>query len=53
MPKPVRLCSLTRGEQRVLRAKLKDLSLSVRVHQWYRIIDEVRKGRGVVEAQRW
>ena len=50
MPKPVRLRSLTRGEQRVLRAKLKDLSLSVRVHQRYRIIDEVRKGRGVVEA---
>jgi hypothetical protein len=50
MPKPVRLRSLTRGERRVLRAKLKDLSLSVRVHQRYRIIDEVRKGRGVVEA---
>ena len=50
MPKPVRLRSLTRGEQRVLRAKLKDLSLSVRVHQRYRIIDEVQRGRGVVEA---
>jgi transposase len=50
MPKPVRLRSLTRGEQRVLRTKLKDLSLSVRVHQRYRIIDEVRRGRGVVEA---
>ena len=49
-PYPVRLRALTRGEQRVLRAKLKDLSLSVRVHQRYRIIDEVRKGRGVVEA---
>lgn len=50
MPKPVRLRSLTRAEQRVLRAKLKDLSLSVRVHQRYRLIDEVRRGRGVVEA---
>src|SRR5438128_6512294 len=50
MPKPVRLRPLSRGEQRVLRLKLKDLSMSVRVHQRYRIIDEVRKGRGVVEA---
>jgi len=50
MPKPVHLRPLTRREQRVLRSKLKDLSLSVRVHQRYRIIAEVRKGRGVVEA---
>ena len=52
MPKPVRLRALTRAEQRVLRAKVKDLSLSVRVHQRYRLIDEVRRGRGVVEASR-
>lgn len=50
MPKPVRLRRLTGREQRVLQAKLRDLSLSVRVHQRYRIIDQVRKGRGVVEA---
>ena len=50
MPKPVRLRPLTRREHRVLQIKLRDLSLSVRVHQRYRIIDEVRKGRGVVEA---
>jgi transposase len=50
MPRPVQLRRLTRREQRVLQDKLKDLSLSVRVHQRYRIIEEVRRGRGVVEA---
>jgi transposase len=50
MPKLVQLRPLTRREQRVLQDKLRDLSLSVRVHQRYRIVDEVRKGRGVVEA---
>jgi transposase len=30
--------------------KLKDLSLSARVHQRYRMINEVRQGRGIVEA---
>jgi hypothetical protein len=37
---PLRL--LKSSEQRVLRFKLRDLSLSVRVHQRYRIIDQVR-----------
>src|SRR6516162_8868600 len=50
MPKPVRLRALTRREQRVLQGKLRNLPLSVRVHQRYRIVDEIRKGRGVVEA---
>ena len=50
MPRPVQLRRLTRREQRVLQDKLKDLSLSVRVHQRYRIIEEVRRGRGVMEA---
>jgi len=50
MPKPVALRPLTRREQRVLRDKLKDLSLSARVHQRYRIIDEIRKGRTVLDA---
>lgn len=50
MPKPVHLRPLTRLEQRVLPGRLKDLSLSVRVHQRRRIIDEVRQGRAVVEA---
>jgi hypothetical protein len=50
MPKPVRLRRLTQREQRVLGAKLRDLSLSVRVHQRYRVVDEVHKGRSVLEA---
>ncbi len=33
-----------------MQGKLRDLSLSVRIHQRYRIIEEVRKGRAVVEA---
>lgn len=50
MPKPVRLGRLTARERRVLQGKLRDLSLSVRIHQRYRVIEEVRKGRAVVEA---
>ncbi|MGH8407927.1 MAG: helix-turn-helix domain-containing protein [Pseudomonas sp.] len=30
--------------------KLKDLSLSARVHQRYRVIEEVRKGRSIQDA---
>ena len=50
MPKPIRLRPLTRSEHRVLQSTLRDLSLAVRVHQRYRVIDEVRRGRGIVEA---
>ena len=50
MAKTLQLRPLRRGEQRVLFAKLKDLSLSARVHQRYRVIEEVRKGHSVVEA---
>lgn len=50
MPKSVRLRRLTKRELRVLHGKLRDLSLSVRVHQRYRIIEEVRKGRPVLEG---
>lgn len=50
MPKPVRLRRLTKRELRVLRSKLRDLSLSVRIHQRYRIIEEVRKGRAILDA---
>ncbi len=46
----LRLRALTRKERRVLQAKLKDLSLAVRVHQRYRIIEEVRKGHAVLET---
>jgi transposase len=48
--KTLRLRALTRGEQRVLAGKLRDLSMSARVHQRYRIIEEVRKGRSPAEA---
>ena len=50
MPKLVFLRALTLKEQRALRAKLKDRSLSMRICQRYRIIDEVRRGRSVAEA---
>jgi transposase len=50
MPKRLLLRSLRRGEQRLLRTKVRDLSLAARVHQRYRIIDEVRRGRSIVEA---
>jgi transposase len=50
MARNVKLRQLSRSERSVLRAKLRDLSLSARIHQRYRIIDEVRGGRSVVEA---
>lgn len=50
MAKPVQLRPLPRGELRVLRAKLKDLSLSARVHQRYRLIECVRAGVGALAA---
>src|SRR5262245_47023808 len=50
MAKTLRLRALRRSEQRVLAAKLKDLSLSARIHQRYRVIEEVRRGHSVVEA---
>jgi transposase len=50
MATPLRLRAVTRVEQRLLQSKLKDLSLSARVHQRYRVIDEVRRGRSIVEA---
>ena len=46
----IRLRLLTRSEQHVLRSKLRDLSLSVRVHQRYRVIDQVRRRFGLQEA---
>jgi len=50
MPKRVQLRPLRRAEQRLLAAKVRDLTLSARVHQRYRIINEVRRGRSIVEA---
>ena len=49
-PRSVQLRRLTRKEQKTLRSKVKDLSLSARIHQRYRIVDEVRKGRSPQEA---
>ena len=46
----IRLRLLTRSEQHVLRSKLRDLSLSVRVHQRYRVIDQVRRRFRLQEA---
>lgn len=46
----VRLRPLTRNEQRLLRQRVTDLSLSARIHQRYRIIELVWKGHSVVEA---
>jgi transposase len=50
MAKGTRLRPLSGSERRLLRKKLRDLSLSVRVHQRYRIIAEVSKGRSAVET---
>src|SRR5712691_5659707 len=50
MARPLRLRRLGRSERRLLEAKLKDLSLAARIHQRYRIIEEVRKGHGMREA---
>lgn len=50
MAKTLRLHALRRAERALLARKVKDLSLSVRVHQRYRIIDEVRRGRSILEA---
>src|SRR6266508_1033306 len=46
----VRLRPLARSEQRHLRRRLGDLSLSARINQRYRVISEVREGRSIGEA---
>lgn len=50
MPSRVRLRRLTDHERQTLRSKLKDLSLSARVHHRYRVIEEIRRGRDPSEA---
>jgi len=50
MPRTLRLRPVSRSERRLLERKLKDLSLSVRVHQRYRVIHEVGKGYTVLAA---
>jgi transposase len=46
----VRLRPLSGAESRRLQDKLRDLSLSARVHQRYRIVSEVLKGHSVAET---
>lgn len=48
--KRVRLRGLTRSEKRLLRAKVRDLSLSARIHQRYRIIEQVAAGHTIAET---
>lgn len=50
MPRSLQLRSISRSERRVLNCKLRDLSLAVRVHQRYRVVNEVGKGRTIAEA---
>ena len=50
MARRIPLRPLTASEQRVLRAKLRDLTLSVRVHQRYRIVEQVRRGFSLPQA---
>jgi transposase len=50
MPRHIALKSLTRREKRILEEKIRDLSLSARVHQRYRIIDQVWRGYKLQET---
>jgi transposase len=50
MANPMQLRPFTRGEQRLLRTKLKDLSLTARVHQRYRLIELVRADVGAQDT---
>jgi len=50
MPKTLKLRDLTRSEKRVVQRKLKDLSLSARIHQRYRIVDQARRGFPLIEV---
>ena len=50
MANSVQLRALTRGERRMVRAKIKDRRLSVRLHRRYRLISEVADGRSVAET---
>jgi transposase len=50
MPKKLSLRALTGREKRILQEKMHDLSLSARIHQRYRIIDQVRRGHPLLET---
>ena len=50
MSEHVSLRPLKAGEKKVLAAKIRDLSLAARVHQRYRIVDQVRRGYSLGET---
>lgn len=50
MAKRLRLRALTQEERRIVRTKLRDLSLAARVHQRYRLIAVIRQGLSVPAA---
>lgn len=50
MANSVQLRALTRGERRVLQAKVTDRRLTVRLHRRYRLIAEITRGRSVAET---
>jgi transposase len=50
MPRKLQLRALSADERQVLQSKLRDLSLSARVHQRYRIIDQSLKGFSLMET---
>lgn len=47
MPKHLALRPFTAHEGRVLKAKVRDLSLAARIHQRYRIIEQVHRGHSL------
>ena len=50
MSEHISLRPLKPSEKQVLTAKIRDLSLSARVHQRYRIVDQVRQGFSLAET---
>lgn len=50
MPEHLVLRSLAPQEGRILKAKIRDLSLSARIHQRYRIIEQVQRGHSLAET---
>jgi len=51
MARPIKIVlrSLTRRERRLLKEKLRDKSLAVRIHERYRVVAEAMAGRSPVE----
>ncbi len=50
MSEHISLRPLKAHEKRVLRAKIRDLPLAARVHQRYRIVDQVRRGYSLAQT---